>query len=242
MDNIKTSAIKWVTTTKLLSLPRRYIGRIAMYCTAAIRIHSFYSNPANAHALNILKKVKKETEMLLNDFEANQIYMAVKKTEKIEGDIAEVGVYKGGSAKLMCETTKKKSIHLFDTFEGLPDVSDTDSQKQFKKGEYIATLDYVKNCLKKYARVYFYKGFFPATSTPVKNKKFSFVHLDVDIYESTLSCLTFFYPRMSRGGILISHDYPGSKGVKRAFDEFFKDKPEIIIEVPVCDQCLIVKL
>lgn len=242
MKNIKTKVIKWLTTAEMLSIPRRYAGRIAMHLTGSNRIHSFYSNPSNAHALSIIKRVKKETEMLLNDFEAFQIYMAVIKTEKIEGDIAEVGVYKGGSAKLMCETAKNKSIHLFDTFEGLPDVGESDSHGQFKKGEYVAPLSYVKNCLKHYKNVYFYKGFFPATSDPVKNKKFSFIHLDVDIYESTLSSLTFFYPRMSRGGVIISHDYPGSKGVKKAFDEFFKDKPEIIIELPLCDQCLVVKL
>lgn len=242
MKNVKTMFIRWITTAEILSIPRRYAGRIAMYGIAGKRIHSFYSNPTSTHALDVFKKVKKETEMLLNDFEAYQIYMAVKKTEKIEGDIAEVGVYKGGSAKLICETTKKKPVHLFDTFEGLPDLCEADSRKQFQKGDFFVRFESVKKCLKNYPNVHFYKGFFPETSAPVKNKTFSFIHLDVDIYESTLSCLKFFYPRINRGGMIISHDYPGSKGVKRAFDEFFKDKPEIIIEVPVCDQCLIVKL
>ena len=69
---------------------------------------------------------------------------------------------------------------------------------------------------------------------------FSFVHMDVDLYESTKSCLDFFYPRMSRGGVIISHDYLGSIGVKTAFDEYFKDKPEPVLEV-TDSQCLIVK-
>lgn len=48
---------------------------------------------------------------------------------------------------------------------------------------------------------------------------------------------------MNAGGVIISHDYPDSKGVKRAFDEFFKDKPEIIIELPGHDgQCLVIKV
>ena len=74
------------------------------------------------------------------------------------------------------------------------------------------------------------------------NKKFSFVHLDVDLYKSTLDCLKYFYPRVSRGGVIISHDYPNSDGVNKAFDEFFQDKPEIIIEPFATGQCLIVKV
>ena len=67
------------------------------------------------------------------------------------------------------------------------------------------------------------------------------VHLDVDLYKSTLDCLKFFYPRVNKGGIIISHDYPSVNGVKKAFDEFFKDKPEPIIRVSY-NQCLIVKI
>jgi hypothetical protein len=60
---------------------------------------------------------------------------------------------------------------------------------------------------------------------------FSFVHLDVDLYQSTLSGLEWFYPRLNRGGVLISHDYTIAKGVRKAFDEFFIDKPECLIEL-----------
>ena len=44
---------------------------------------------------------------------------------------------------------------------------------------------------------------------------------------------------MNKKGILISHDYH-AQGVRRAFDEFFKSKPEKIIELPV-SQCMIIK-
>ncbi len=166
--------------------------------------------------------------------------MAVKRTEKVKGDIAEVGVYKGGSAKLICEAKGNKTLHLFDTFEGTPKVDEIDTP-QFYKGQYAALLEDVKNYLKKYKNVYFYKGLFPATAEPVKDKKFSFVNLDVDTYRSTLDCLKFFYSRMNKGGIIISHDYISAPGVRKAFDEFFKDKPEPIIEMSG-SQCLIVKV
>ena len=244
MKNEISKFIKKLSTTERAPALRKHriMGELITHIASLKRVRLFYKNPANTHALSVIKKVKKETEMLLNDLQAYQIYMAVTKTEKIKGDIAEVGVYKGGSAKLICEMTKKKTVHLFDTFEGLPDLSPQDSEEQFQKGEYSAQLDYVKKVLKNYTHIQFYKGFFPSTAEPVKNKMFSFVHLDVDIYKSTLSSLAFFYFRMSRGGIIISHDYPSSKGVKKAFDEFYQDKPEHIIELPLCDQCIVIKL
>ena len=83
---------------------------------------------------------------------------------------------------------------------------------------------------------------FGAELAPVQGMGLEPLHLDVDIYDSTLNSLKFFYPRMSRGGCIISHDYPSSEGVKKAFDEFFEDKPEIIIEPFAINQCLIVKV
>lgn len=179
--------------------------------------------------------------MLLNENEAYQIYLAVRKTKEIKGSIAEVGVYKGGSARLICEAKNKKNLYLFDTFEGLPGLSNKDDRSALcYEGQLVSSFEQVKNYLQKYSNVYIYKGLFPATSDPIKNKKFSFVNLDVDIYESTLNCLKFFYPRMSSGGIIISHDYSVLRGVRKALDEFFEDKQETIIELSN-SQGLIVK-
>jgi len=90
-------------------------------------------------------------------------------------------------------------------------------------------------------QTHFYRGLFPSTAGPVESKKFSFVHLDVDLYESTRDSLKFFYPRLSPGGILISHDFVSSDGVDAAFREFFADKPEPVIELTGY-QCMFVKL
>jgi len=196
----------------------------------------------DAEIFDLIKQIKREVDMLLADVEAYFIYSMVQKTEKIDGDIVEVGAYRGGSAKLIYKATINKSMHLFDTFEGLPDLSRHDAPEQFCKGSYPALFEDVKNYLRDCPNISLYKGLFPATANPIRNKRFSFVHLDVDIYESTLNCLDFFYSRMSRGGAIISHDYAGSKGVRKAFNEFFEDKPEIIIEPLWTDQCLIIKV
>jgi len=188
-----------------------------------------------------LKKIRKDTELLLEDIEAYHIYMAVKRTQKVPGDIAEVGVYKGGSAKIICTAKGDKSLHLFDTFEGLPKVDEIDMVWPFYEGKFSASYDDVKKYLSTDPNVSFYKGIFPATSDPIKDKTFSMVNLDVDTYESTKQCLEFFYSRMSPGGILLSHDYITAPGVKKAFDNFFDGKAEPVLET-AGSQCIVVKV
>lgn len=188
-----------------------------------------------------LKKIRSETELLLEDIEAYHIYMAVRRTQKVPGDIAEVGVYMGGSAKIICSAKGDKTLHLFDTFEGLPKVDEIDMVWPFYEGKFAASFDDVKNYLKCDKNIHFYKGIFPDTSDPVKDTKFSMVNLDVDCYESTKLSLEFFYPRMSPGGIILSHDYMTAPGVKKAFDDFFDGKIEPVLET-AGSQCLVVKV
>lgn len=216
------------------------LAKFAQYTISRQRIVVIhYNDKYRSKIIDLINSIKRETEMVLGINEAYSIYMAVAKTKKISGEIAEVGVYRGGSAKLICEAKGEKSLHLFDTFEGIPKIDSIDSSS-FYAGQYAASIEDVQNFLKNYEKVYFYKGMFPATSSPIKDKKFCFVHLDVDTHESTLNCLKFFYPRMMQGGIIISHDYINSDGVRRAFDEFFEDKIEPIIELSG-SQCLISK-
>lgn len=203
------------------------------------QMHVSLIYPSKRHAFDVAWQVKREIHLVLSLLEAAQIFSLVQNTAKVPGDIAEVGVYTGGSAKIICEAKGDRQLHLFDTFEGLPEVSDVDDP-DFYKNQYMCSLEQVQNYLQGYPNVFFYKGLFPASSGPVADRRFSFVHLDVDLYESTLSSLKFFYPRLSRGGVLLSHDYALSKGVWAAFDEFFIDKPEPVIEIAE-NQCLIVK-
>ncbi|HVP97638.1 TylF/MycF/NovP-related O-methyltransferase [Methanoregula sp.] len=188
-----------------------------------------------------LKKIRSDTDLLLEDIEAYQIYMATRITRKIPGDIAEVGVYKGGSAKIICSMKGDRILHLFDTFAGLPRVDDVDAVWPFYEGKFAASYDEVKAYLASEKNVHLYKGLFPDTSGPVQDKTFSLVNLDVDTYESTKKCLEFFYPRMNPGGMIVSHDYLTAPGVRKAVDEYFADKPEPVVETSA-SQCIVIKL
>ena len=167
--------------------------------------------------------------MVLLDPEAYAIYTAALRTAKVPGDIAEVGVYKGGSARLICEVKENRALHLFDTFEGLPECTEWDPD--FRAGGFAAGFEQVSRYLAPFPNVHLHRGLFPETARGLEHLRFSFVHLDVDLYQSTRDGLEWFYPRMNRGGILISHDYVNAEGVRKAFDDFFADKPECLLEL-----------
>ncbi|MCU0782489.1 MAG: TylF/MycF family methyltransferase [Verrucomicrobia bacterium] len=171
------------------------------------------------------------------------LYQLVQRTQKLEGELAELGVYRGGTAKLIASLKGNKTLHLFDTFAGMPEVrGDLD---QHRAGHFDRTsLAEVKRYLSGFSGLFFHPGFFPDSAgelakTPIR---FSLVHLDADIYESTKAGLHFFYPRMVKGAVILSHDYRNLScpGVKQAVDEFFADKPETVIELWKT-QCLVVK-
>jgi len=161
----------------------------------------------------------------------------------LPGDVAEVGVYKGGTARLLAETLRGsgKSLLLFDTFSGMPETAAGKDVHQ--AGDFGDTsLEQVKRFLNGCERVEFFPGLFPETAQGLSDRTFCLVHADVDIYPSTRDCCRFFYPRLVAGGILVFDDYGylSCPGVKSAADEFFADKPETPIFLPT-GQALVVK-
>jgi hypothetical protein len=195
------------------------------------------------HFLRVFNEVYTARRALLGIREMHNIFRLAEQVTKIEGDMAEVGVYRGGSARIICEAKAGKRLHLFDTFEGMPEANSSIDRHQ--QGDFSETsLEDVKGYLSGYDDVMFYKGLFPESARDLLARPiwFSFVNLDVDLYESTAAGLREFYPRMSRGGIILSHDYRSIScpGVKQAFDEFFLDKPEPIVEL-WDTQCMVVK-
>ncbi len=146
--------------------------------------------------------------------------------DNLKGDIAEVGVFQGRSAKNLASTFPNKAIHLFDTFCGMPQPDP--SIDSHKKGDFAGTsLSTVQVYLKDFKNINYWPGFFPTTALLLTHLKFAFVNIDVDLYRSTKDCLDFFWPRLVKGGIFfVQDDYPAlrCKGVPKAVNEFRLDK------------------
>ena len=165
------------------------------------------------------QKIMNDNSCFMDLDERYTLYSCMIAVSKLDGDIAEVGVYKGGSAKILCNTKKNKSLHLFDTFEGRPD-------NQYHND---TSLEYVRNHLSKYENVLFHKGIFPSTASIINDKLFCLVHLDVDSYNDTSKSLQYFLPRMVKFGRIIIHDYNAIPEVKKAVDELISS--EKLIEI-----------
>src|SRR5271157_3319146 len=106
--------------------------------------------------LPIIVRSMAETGMLLNGCEAYQIIELVKATGKVPGALAEVGVFRGGSARLICEAKGARELHLFDTWEGLPDPTEADSGSGFRSREFPASMEATITYLSGYTGVHFY--------------------------------------------------------------------------------------
>jgi predicted O-methyltransferase YrrM len=163
--------------------------------------------------------------------------------ENIPGCFVECGVWKGGSSAIMAQAIKhakqERHIHLFDSFEGLPEPTAEDGEHgvEFSGGRSggklvtiercRAGLDEVRNLMlgKMQLRpdhVHFHVGWFQNT-VPVdagQLGQIALLRLDGDWYESTKICLDHLYPLLSPGGILILDDYSGWEGCKKATDEY----------------------
>ena len=184
-----------------------------------------------------------EGHTLVSDVDSYFSYHLAHNARSLPGEVAEVGVYKGGTARMLAKVFEPtgKTVHLFDTFAGMPPTDPTkDLHRESDFGD--VSLEGVSEYLRDCPNVRLHQGFFPATAGPIENETFCFVHADVDIYRSVLDCCRFFYPRLVAGGVIIFDDYGRNScpGAKEAVDEFFGDTPEQPVYVPT-GQAFVVK-
>jgi O-methyltransferase len=156
--------------------------------------------------------------------------MHLVRTVPKQGVVAEFGVYKGYTAALL-STMTPMPIWLYDSFEGLPEP-DPGCAENFKKGKLAASVDEVKQTFRLLTRRKkpdnIVKKWFEQLTAEDMPEKFSFVHLDCDMFAGTLAALEMVYPRLVPGAVVVIDDcgWPGLPGVKRAVDKFMGNRQE----------------
>lgn len=164
----------------------------------------------------------------------------------IEGEVAELGVFRGDFSKLLNEVFPDKKLYLFDTFESF-DSRDIEEEKKSKcmrddiinnitMGLKDTNVEHVMSKMKNKDNVIIKKGYFPESLGSLE-EKFCFVSLDVDLYRPTLEGLKYFYERLSKGGYIFIHDYnhklcPGVCAAVRDFEKIIDQK---ICKCPISD-------
>jgi hypothetical protein len=224
-----------------LSLAARILHRSA--AIAGLTVANFQTPERRADLKSIFAS-RRKGRMLITPLEAGQLISLVRATAKLGGSMAEFGVARGGSARLIANADPSRRLHLFDTFAGLPIPQERDVAWRFGKfqaGQFACSLDDVRSYLGGNLNLAFYPGLFPASAAGCEDLRFSFVHVDVDLYESSRAALEFFWPRMLPGGVLLFHDYVTCAGPHRAIEEFFHRRREVVMELSG-DQAAITRL
>lgn len=181
---------------------------------------------------------QKKTQMTHNDngsrrmrhYTLNQL---LKQAPLNKGDVCELGCWRGLSAYQIATYLKSQgntTFHIFDSFEGLSKIEEVDQPKDRKQDdEHVRKIftggeELVKSNLKEFDFIKYYKGWIPERFSEVQNKVFSFVHVDVDLYQPIYDSIEFFYPRMISGGIMVFDDYGLMQfpGAKKAVDEWIE--------------------
>jgi hypothetical protein len=167
---------------------------------------------------------------------------------RLQGDLVECGVWRGGSAMAalytllkLCDT--ERMFYLYDTYNGMtsPGIKDftlagesaIELLNQTKKNQnnniwcWATMEDVTKNVLSTgypKDKILLVEGDIVETIPKTIPNEIAFLRLDTDWYESTRHELTHLYPRLVKGGILIIDDYGYWKGTREAVDEYFSSQ------------------
>jgi hypothetical protein len=173
----------------------------------------------------------------------------------IPGDFVECGTWKGGAVGMMALAHRAsrpqpvRRLHLFDSFEGLPEPrADLDGDLAVKymggraSGSLVGTrllacsvevpeklieqrLHYPKTL------VQYHIGWFQDTlpRDAASIGKIALLRLDGDWYESTRVCLEYLYTKVVKNGVIVIDDYGYWEGCRRAVDEFLSSQDDPIM-------------
>ena len=168
----------------------------------------------------------------------------------VPGDMVEVGCNSGESSiviqKVLDRYAPSKKLHCYDSFEGLPELSQEDQATGVYSAGFMTAKrqlfddNFMTVGMTPLPAEQVHKGWFEDTVPSKLPDSISFAMIDGDIYTSTKHVLPHVYARMVPGAVCMfgvyyddavyprPHTIPHYKsaGVKRATDEFFADKPE----------------
>jgi O-methyltransferase len=159
----------------------------------------------------------------------------------VTGNVAELGCYQGDLSWQLNALMTDRKLYLFDTFEG---YDPRDLAKEAEIGGYQPETSLWKDVqtelvmarMPEKDQVVLKKGWFPETALDLEDERYALVVLDADLYQPTYSGMEYFFPRMSRGGVIVVCNYENTRftGVRRALDDLEKKYGAFLI-LPIGD-------
>lgn len=143
----------------------------------------------------------------------------------------EIGTWKGKSAAYMAteiaNSGKNIKFYCVDTWEGSAEHLDPKNcyyepllkTKDGLYAHFLKNIEHLKNYI-----IPIRKSSIEATEN-FKNNSLDFIYIDASHdYENVKKDLNAWFPKLKKGGTLAGHDYPTYSGVRKAVDEFVKEK------------------
>ena len=189
--------------------------------------HKLYDFREESGFSDVANSVISDGRTLLGYDRLLVLWQAARNTYRLQQSVAEVGSYKGGSAWFLSSAFayfgSHVPIHIFDTFSGHPDQIYSSKDGPHQVGLFSDTsLEQVSAYLSGFKNMNIHDGRFEDRCSDIAELTFGLVHIDVDIYQSTISCLEFFWPRLVHNGVMVIDDYgfTSCRGLKEAVDSF----------------------
>lgn len=163
---------------------------------------------------------------LVDKYRCYELWSLLKQVKDIEGNVLEIGVWRGGTAAIMANAISNSNdtkIFLCDTFEGVVKAGIKDTN--YKGGEHSDTSEQtVIDLLTSFNLKNFSinKGIYPDDFfEEFQNKKIKFCHIDVDTYSSAKDIMDYTWKNVVKGGMVVFDDYGfwGCEGITRYFNE-----------------------
>lgn len=190
-----------------------------------------------SHYLSLYSRYQTFTMVRVSEFVANLqlIENAITQHDLNAGCIIECGTWRGGMAAAMVHLLgSDRSYHFFDSFQGLPLVTEEDGAEALGWQQNTTGPRYFNNCTADrsefnsvmdlipftYSFVQVHEGWFEDTFLKAATGPIAVLRLDADWYRSTKICLENFWPRLLPGALVIIDDYYCWQGCRRAVHEY----------------------
>jgi hypothetical protein len=153
---------------------------------------------------------------------------AAKQVQNIPGDFVELGVFYGHLSKVIInyapEVLNGRNFFLVDPWGNL-------GEKAFSNYLYNEDIfEAVKSRFEGIEQIKLIRGAVPAILSKIPVTNVSFLLIDMNGHEAELAALNYFYPKMSKGGIIYFDDYGGRwPKLRKVIDDFLFDKPEELL-------------
>ena len=185
---------------------------------------------------------------LVDVYRLYELWTLVEQVNDVEGDILEVGVWRGGSGCLLAMKAKLERlparVFLCDTFAGVVKAGAQDHE--YTGGEHSDTsIETVRGLAAQLGldSVRVLEGIFPdETAQHVDSLSFRLCHIDVDVYDSARDVFEWCWTRLSIGGVVVFDDFGfhDCEGVTRLVTELAA-RPDVLFLHNLNGHALLIK-